>query len=127
MRLNHLDLQVSDVQQSVEFFETCFGLTLQSNRGSPALAILGDHNGFVLVLQRSSSGAPVYPEGFHLGFYVDSVEDVVGAQERARSMGVHASDLITNARGTMVYCRAMDGFPVEVNCRSATRPGVLRG
>jgi catechol 2,3-dioxygenase-like lactoylglutathione lyase family enzyme len=40
MHLNHVDLQVEDVQASATFFERFFGFTHTSNRGSPAIAIL---------------------------------------------------------------------------------------
>ena len=55
MKLNHLDLQVNDVQQTVTFFEDAFGFQLQSNRRSSSIAILSDGDGFVLVLQRKKS------------------------------------------------------------------------
>ena len=48
MKLNHLDLQVSDVQRSVAFFEH-FTFQLRSSRTSPAIAIMDDGDGFVLV------------------------------------------------------------------------------
>ncbi len=116
MNLNHLDLQVSDVQQSVVFFER-FGLELRTSRTSPALAILGDQQGFVLVLQRCKTGTPSYPEGFHLGFLVGDVETVLRFHERAREDGLAVSDVDRNSRGTMVYCRSPDGYAVEVSCR----------
>jgi catechol 2,3-dioxygenase-like lactoylglutathione lyase family enzyme len=115
MKLNHLDLQVSDVRQSVAFFESLFGLELLSNRSSPAIAILADGTGFVLVLQRHDK--PRYPEGFHLGFLVDDVDTVHQALARCKTAGYEVSEIITNNRGTMIYCRAADGYAVEVSCR----------
>ncbi len=117
MRLNHLDLHVTDVLRSVELFETIFGLELQSSRRSPALAILGDGAGFVLVLQRRD--AVVYPDGFHLGFLVDDVDTVLRVFTRARSAGLEVSDVQTNSRGTMIYCRAPEGYAIEVACHRA--------
>lgn len=117
MKLNHLDLQVTDVQASVSFFETHFGLTLDSSRNSPAIAILSDGHGFVLVLQRKHAGAAGYPEGFHLGFLVDEVTEVEEAHRRLREAGVEVGPVERNNRGTMVYCRHTDGIVVEVSCR----------
>jgi catechol 2,3-dioxygenase-like lactoylglutathione lyase family enzyme len=118
MKLNHLDLQVGDVQQHVDFFERLFDLQLQSSRSSPAIAFLEDGHGFVLVLQRKVDPPASYPEGFHLGFLVDEVATVHRLHERAKAAGVAISDVVTNNRGTMVYCRAPGGFLVEVSCRS---------
>jgi catechol 2,3-dioxygenase-like lactoylglutathione lyase family enzyme len=123
MKLNHLDLQVADVQQHVDFFEELFELRLQSSRTSPAIAFLDDGHGFVLVLQRKVDPPASYPEDFHLGFLVDDVATVHRFHDRARSAGVDISDVITNNRGTMVYCRAPAGFLVEVSCRTRG-PGV---
>ncbi len=117
MVLNHLDLQVTDVQATVAFFERFFGLSLQTSRSSPALAILSDGAGFVLVLQRKKHPEQTDPEGFHLGFLVDDVAEVEGAHGRLREGGADVSDVQTNNRGTMIYCRAGDGLVVEVSCR----------
>lgn len=115
MKLNHLDLQVSNVQESVLFFERFFDLTLTSSRTSTAIAFLTDGEGFVLVLQRAD--APVYPEGLHLGFLVADPSIVHRIQERAREGGLDVSDVETNNRGVMMYCRAPDGYSVEVSYR----------
>lgn len=117
MRINHLDLQVTDVHRSVEFFEQHFGLELQSSRSSPALAILGDGHGFVLVLQRRDVVA--YPAGFHVGFLVDDVETVHAHHARAKAAGLQISDVEVNGRGTLTYCVAPDGYFVEVSCPRA--------
>jgi catechol 2,3-dioxygenase-like lactoylglutathione lyase family enzyme len=119
MKLNHLDLQVSDVPTHVQFFEEFFGLELQSNRNSPAIAILSDGHGFVLVLQRKSHPNECYPEGFHCGFLVDDPAVVHAAHKRLREAGREVSDVQRDNRGTRVYCRAPDGFLVEVSCRPA--------
>jgi catechol 2,3-dioxygenase-like lactoylglutathione lyase family enzyme len=117
MLLNHLDLQVHDVQATALFFERYFGFTLQTNRTSPAIAVLGGDGGFVLVLQRRKDESP-YPEGFHLGFLLGDVASVLAFHARAVADGLPVSGVDTNSRGTMVYCRH-DGVVVEVSCRSA--------
>ncbi len=116
MKLNHLDLQVSNVQRSVDFFERYFGLELGSSRTSPAIAILADQHGFVLVLQRKKSDAEAYPEGFHLGVSVDDAEAVHRAHARLREGGLDVSDVIENNRGVILHCKAPDGYAVEVSC-----------
>ena len=57
MQLNHIDLQVPDVQEAAAFFERWFGFELTSNRDSPAIAILRGEGDFTLVLQRRSSSS----------------------------------------------------------------------
>lgn len=119
MRLNHLDLQVTDVQAMVLAFERHFGLVLQTSRTSPAIAIMSDGHGFTLVLQRKKNAGDAYPEGFHLGFLVDDVATVEARHAALRADGADVSDIQRNGRGTMVYCRLGDGIVVEVSCRRA--------
>lgn len=116
MKLNHLDLQVQDVTRTKAFFERYFGLHVQSNPSSPALVILTDEAGFVLVLQRSQTPQP-YPEGFHLGFLLDDVASVQALHARALADGAQVSDVIVNGRGTMIYLTAPEGYYVEVSCQ----------
>ncbi|WNG36862.1 VOC family protein [Archangium violaceum] len=117
MKLNHIDLHVPDVQRAVLFFERYFDFELQSNRTSPAIAILSDRHGFVLVLQRLKDPAHVYPEGFHVGFLVENEDIVLGFHERVRSDGLEVSQVLRNNRGVLVYCKAPGDILVEVSCR----------
>lgn len=116
MQINHLDLQVQDVTRTSQFFERYFGLQIQSNPSSPALVIMTDQAGFVLVLQRSKT-AERYPEGFHVGFLLDDVESVRALHARAVADGTPVSEVIVNGRGTMIYLTAPEGYYVEVSCQ----------
>ena len=114
MLLNHLDLQVSNVQATAAFLEAFFGFALETSRASPAIAVLRGAGGVVLVLQRASS--PVYPEGFHFGFLVDDVATVEAKHAALVAARADVSAIDVNARGTMIYCR-FDSLLVEVSCR----------
>ena len=116
MKLNHLDLQVSDVPAAARYFERYFDLEVRSNRESKAIAILGDREGFVLVLQRFKAAGEAYPNGFHVGFVVDDVDTVRRVHSLVKAGGVRVSDVIENGRGTMIYCDGPDGILVEVSC-----------
>jgi catechol 2,3-dioxygenase-like lactoylglutathione lyase family enzyme len=117
MKLNHLDLQVEDVAATAAFFERYFGLQTRSNPNSPALLILTDSVGFVLVLQRCRP-LPRYPDGFHLGFLLDDAESVRALHARAVADGTQVSDVIVNGRGTIIYLTAPEGYYVEVSCQT---------
>jgi len=121
MHLNHLDLQVRDVSATRLFFERYFGFETQSNPTSPALVIMTDESGFVLVLQRSAT-AERYPEGFHLGFLLSNEETVRALHARARADGIPVSEVIVNGRGTMIYLTAPEGYFVEVSCQKRQFP-----
>ena len=123
MKLNHIDLQVPDVQEAAAFFAHWFGFVPTSSRTSAAIAILRGDPDFTLVLQRARPGA-TYPDGFHIGFLVDDAETVVDFQRRARAGGLEVSDVERNGRGTMAYCYGPGRILVEVSCRrGAERAG----
>lgn len=116
MKLNHVDLQVHDVQAAAALFTALFDFTLVSNPSSPAIAILHGEGETTLVLQQRKDDAP-WPEGFHIGFIVDDVELVHRFHARAsRHEGLTSSPVQTNGRGTMTYCR-FQGLLIEVSVR----------
>lgn len=119
MRLNHLDLQVHDIVATAAFFQSYFGLRLQTKPNSPAIAILTDGHGFVLVLQRCKQPGDHYPEDFHCGFLLETPEEVRALHARAVADGAKVSDVIVNGRGTMIYFAAPEGYRVEVSCQKA--------
>lgn len=121
MKLNHLDLPVLDVQAAVAFFERYFDFELRTSRNSPALAVLDDRHGFTLVLERTEQ-APLYPGSFHVGFLLDDVALVHAFHARAKQDGLDVSDVQTNNRGTLSYCRTPHGFLLEVSCQRPLRP-----
>jgi catechol 2,3-dioxygenase-like lactoylglutathione lyase family enzyme len=113
MKLNHLDLQTTDVQALAAFFVDHFDLTRHSNDRSLAIAILGDEAGFTLVIQRHA--APVYPESFHIGFIHDAVAPVRAHRDRLLAAGLAAGELSADNRGTRFYLKAPGGLLVEVS------------
>ena len=114
MKLNHLDLQTSDVQALAGFLVDHFDLERRSNDRSPAIAILGDEAGFVLVIQRHA--APVYPDGFHVGFVLDTAAAVRAHHARLTAAALAVGPIDVNARGTRFYLRAPGAILVEVSC-----------
>jgi catechol 2,3-dioxygenase-like lactoylglutathione lyase family enzyme len=124
VKLNHLDLQVADVQRSVHLFEQLLGLQLDSSRTSAALAVLSDGAGFTLVLQRRKNEADSYPDGFHFGFLAEDAEAVRRFHTQAKESAlVEVSEVIENGRGVLVYLRTWDGLLIEVSwLRTRTRP-----
>jgi catechol 2,3-dioxygenase-like lactoylglutathione lyase family enzyme len=123
VKLNHLDLQVPDVQRLAAFLEQHFDFERRSNDTSPALAILADRGGFLLVIQRRRPDE-AYPENFHIGFLVDDVDAVHAQHARLTAAGVDAVGAVSrNARGTMFYLRAPGDVLIEVSARTPTPGG----
>lgn len=119
MRLNHLDLFVSDVSKARGFFETFFGFHCEATKGKDALSILKDESGFVLVLSQFRKDSPTqYPTDFHIGFLLETQQAVRDTYERFTSAGVEIVYPLNERRGSlMFYCRVPDSVLIEVSAR----------
>ncbi len=113
MKLNHLDLQSSDVPALVHFLVAHFGLVPRTRLDSPKFAILGDGGGFTLVIQHAE--APSYPERFHIGFIVEDPDEVHARRATLDAAGLAISPVEVDGRGTRCYVHAPDGLLVELS------------
>jgi len=73
MKMNHLNLTVTDVAATADFLETYFGLRKQSG-GNKAFIALFDDDSLVLTLMKA--GQVEYPRTFHIGFSQESEQRV---------------------------------------------------
>lgn len=110
MRLNHLNLMVTDVTATREFLEKYFSLKCKAKRVN-SFAVLFDDNGLVLTLMR---GAQVsYPKTFHIGFAQESEEKVNEINQRLKADGFDVEPPQRSHAWTF-YVHAPGGFLVEV-------------
>lgn len=115
MILNHVDLQVSDIDRARTFFERYFGLRCAYQREGQ-IALLEDEGGFSFGLSNlHDSPAPVYPPDFHIGFILEKASQVREMYERLKTAGVPMkSDLKRGGPNLYFVCLAPDSIPVEV-------------
>lgn len=115
MKLNHLDLQVSDVQAARQFFETFFGFRCSHARAE--LVILEDEAGFVLAISNlSQASAPQYPEDFHIGFILENVKQVKEIYDRLQKAEVPMKLNLQEIGSHLTFlCYAPDAIPVQVS------------
>ncbi|HET9626326.1 MAG TPA: VOC family protein [Kofleriaceae bacterium] len=118
MKLNHLDLQVTDVPALTRFLIDHFDLHALTRLDSPRLAVLGDGAGFTLVLQHRAA-PPAGDDGAlgHIGFLVDDPAAVHDRHARLVAAGVAVSPVGSDARGTRCYLRA-PGVLIEIGCNT---------
>jgi len=91
MKLNHLNLSVTDVGATHELLQKYFGMT--DGGGNSNIAFLRDENGMVLTLTSMKVGGETevrYPYTFHIGFIQDSAEKVNEIHARLVSDGFDA-------------------------------------
>ena len=117
MKLNHLNLTVTDVPAAHSFLETYFGL--QSMGGNKNMAFLKDDNGSVIAL---TSPAVVketdvkYPGGFHIGFIQESEAQVNEIHQRLQAAGFDVPPPARLHQSWTFYFQAPGGFTIEVLC-----------
>jgi lactoylglutathione lyase len=112
MRLNHLNLTVTDVLAARDFLERYFGLL--SIGGNAGMAFLSDDDGFVLTLMKAGKATDVaYPGNFHVGFFVESDEIVNEINSRLKDDGFDVAPPEQHHAYTF-YVEAPGGFTVEL-------------
>lgn len=116
MKLNHLNLTVSDVPSAHAFLETHFGLEPAFDATqSDTIAVLKDDNGLLLTLMNLQNEDEVsYPGMFHVGFVQDSRAEVDGIYQRLSDAGFKAKPAHEFHGAYTFYVKAPGGFTVEV-------------
>ena len=109
MKLNHINLTVTDVAAAAEFLEKYFGLHHQG--GNKGMAFLFDDEGLVLSLMKGTE--VTYPATFHIGFAQPSEEKVNEINQRLREDGYDVPQPEHHHAWTF-YVEAPGGFTVEV-------------
>ena len=115
MVLNHLSFPSRDVVATAAFFERQLGCTVTAF-GSSRLA---KRPGFDIVIEDASARTVDWPENFHVGFELASVEAVHEAHRRFAADGVELkTDVFHHPRGSRFFCEAPGGLLFEINTRS---------
>lgn len=113
MKINHINLTVSDTEAASNFLETYFGLrNMGGNAGMQFLTDEPDGWGCVVTLMKGKEVQ--YPDTFHIGFFVESesVVDELNSRLKADGYDVPAPERNNHAYG--FYVTAPGGFTVEV-------------
>jgi lactoylglutathione lyase len=114
MKLNHLNLSVTDVQATKAFLEKYFALRDEGgDQGRKNFAILRDDNGMVLTLMQGAPATVTYPRTFHIGFIQESEAQVNALNQRLRDDGFDVSPPERSHAWTF-YVQAPGGILVEV-------------
>ncbi len=113
MRLNHVQLHVSDIAESRRFYARHFGLA-RAVHEEPGFVILAAEDGGLLALHLGAPPDPSQPTG-HFGFQVADATAVVAAHARFVAEGLAVSAREISEDG-FAFARVVDpdGHHVEV-------------
>lgn len=119
MKLNHINLTVPDVKATTDFFVQLFSFTCLEIKGDDALAVLKGEDGFVLVVTSQSfnrNNNNSYPDAFHVGFLVNSKQEVDLKYDKLISSGYATGHAPRNMHGAYgFYFHAPGNILVEVS------------
>jgi catechol 2,3-dioxygenase-like lactoylglutathione lyase family enzyme len=117
MKLNHLNLCVDDLSEAQSFFQNFFGFETLEKKAD-AIVSMSDGEGFILVLSNSRAfggRTPEYPEGFHVGFFVETSDEVDHMYNRLKAAGIVINNEPRNIRGGYtIYFKALNGILFEI-------------
>ena len=116
MKVNHLNLTVTDPVETQQFLVKYFGLKPRG-RGNQNMALLSDDNGMVLSLMNMKmdrKSEVKYPDTFHIGFIQDSEEQVNEINRRLKADGFDVPPPSRQHGSWTFYFDAPGGFTIEV-------------
>lgn len=116
MKLNHLNLTVTDVVATRLFLEKYFGLRgMEGAKPNPGFDFLRDDNDIVLTLIRFPKGKEIeYPSTFHIGFIQESEERVNEINQQLKDDGYDVPAPARMHGSWTFYFRCPGGFTIEV-------------
>jgi lactoylglutathione lyase len=112
MKVNHLNLTVTDPVETQQFLVKHFGLKPRG-KGNQNIAILSDDSGMVLSLMGRESEVK-YPATFHVGFIQESEEQVNEINRRLKADGFDVPSPSRQHGSWTFYFHAPGGFTIEV-------------
>lgn len=115
MKLNHINLVVRDVAAAIHLFETYFDFYCTEVKGNNIIAVLnGAADDFTLVLMSNKDGELVYPTAFHIGFMLDSTDEVIAVYERLKQGQVAIGLAPQKIRDSFGFYFNFDNIMIEV-------------
>lgn len=117
MKLNHLNLVVTDVAKAIRLFVNHLGFKCIDNR-KDKIAVLTNTDAFVLILWSStlnSDSSVQYPENFHIGFYQPDQESVMNVYEELQGQDLHFESEPKKIRNTFGFYFHFDRLMIEIS------------
>lgn len=114
MKLNHINLVVSNVADAIKLFETYFNFKHTEIKGDSMVAILKNPDDFTLVIMADKKRQATYPNAFHIGFMLDSEETVMETYDALKNGGVAIGQEPRKIRDSFGFYFNFDNIMIEV-------------
>ena len=114
MKLNHINLVVTNVEAAVNLFEKYFDFKCTETKGNNVVAILKGADNFTLVIMTSKDGDLKFPAAFHIGFMQTTTQEVVDIYQKLKSAGIDAGQEPRKIRDSFGFYFLFDNIMIEV-------------
>jgi catechol 2,3-dioxygenase-like lactoylglutathione lyase family enzyme len=113
MELNHLHLNVADMNRSAAFYERWFGFRRHRVLDDGALLFLRNANDLDLALSNEGEDRSL-PKWFHFGFRLGSAAEVKALHASMKSAGVAVRNIYEEEGFATYRLQDRDGYAIEV-------------
>lgn len=114
MKLNHINLVVSNVVNATHLFETYFNFKCTGVKGENIIAILKGKDDFSLVIMTNKDGTSIYPDAFHVGFMLDNTNSVTETYQKLKDGGIVVGQEPRKIRDSFGFYFNFDNIMIEV-------------
>jgi catechol 2,3-dioxygenase-like lactoylglutathione lyase family enzyme len=114
MKLNHINLVVSNVAAAIIFFETYFNFKCTDIKGDHIVAVLKGEDDFTLVIMTTKEGNIIYPGAFHIGFMLENTTAVTETFEKLKNDGIAVGQEPRKIRDSFGFYFNFDNIMIEV-------------
>jgi catechol-2,3-dioxygenase len=114
MKLNHINLVITDISTAIHLFEKHFGFKCSQIKGDNIVAILKGADDFTLVLMTSKDGDFKFPSAFHIGFMQATTQAVADIYQSLKNSGVNVGQEPRNIRDSFGFYFLFDNLMIEV-------------
>lgn len=117
MKLNHINIVVTDISKAIRLFEKHLGFKCIDNRRD-MIAVLTNTDEFALVLwcaKLNKEQTVQYPENFHVGFYQPDRESVIAIYDQLQGEEVVFDGEPKKMRNTFGFYFHFESLMIEIS------------
>ena len=112
--IDHINLEVSNLAETIEFYKTLFGFEIRKNQADQNSAIIGN-NSIKLCLYEVERFTKYEKKGYHhFGFHVKNFEDVLLKCEEMK-LHIYYDGVLKWENSESIYIQDPNGYEIELS------------